>query len=272
MSRRSLLFVTVLGFLIAASSYSSQAQKATPSTGTSTGTKIGTIIKDAIDVALPNVSKLIGAIFGSSNKADKDKATTAIQKQASDSKQASNEKLSQVANVSAELNVVGQYLEQTVPASQKVSRMLAKLDNASGTVMPSGIRGDWEDLDSSLKKLQDIKQSDINKVDAGLRLRLIEIRGIYDANSGDIMTSITKNDVSGLKSQLRAVSALLNSVVAIAGIEIASLQDGLDSVVKSVGMTPQGGSPSARLASFDANLDEDVKAAQRTLTKPYKSE
>ena len=233
----------------------------------SAGTRIGTIIKDAIDVALPNATKLIDAIFGRSDKATKADAKTAIDSQASTAKQASNAKLKELANISAELNVVSQYLEQTVPASQKVARMLTRLEDASGSSMPGGVKSDWDDLDKMLQKLGDIKPSDINKVDPGLRLRLLEIRGIYASNRSDIKTSLDKNDVGGLKGQLRAISALLNSVVSIAGIEITSLQDGFDSVLKSTGMTPQGGSPSARISSFSVAADNDLSAAKRTLTK-----
>jgi hypothetical protein len=241
----------------------------------STGSRIGTIIKDAIEVALPNTTKLLEAIFPSrsdKDKADKDKADKATVKAAADaqaaaSKQAAEGKLRDLSNVATELSVIGQYLERTVPASQKVSRMLAKLDGASNTP-PPGLTKDWEAVNDDLKRLGDIKASELNTVDPGLRLRLIEVRGIYEANKSDIPTAIEKGDVSILKSQLRAFSTLLNSVVSIAGIEITSLQDALSAVTKSLGMTAMGGSPSARSTAFDQAAADDIRSARRVLIAP----
>src|ERR1700722_12305807 len=264
---RVFFILPVVGILSFPRSLSSQA---TPAAALSAGARIGTIIKDAISVALPDATKLIDAMFGRSDKTDKKTATPFVNKQASDAKQASDEKLSQVSEISTELSVVSQYLQQTVPAAQKVARLLSRLDNVSGSSMPAGIKADWDDVDKSLQKLNDIKVSDINKVDPGLRLRLLEVRGIYDANTSDVASSISNKDISGLRSQLRGIEDLLNSFVAIAAIKISSLETGLDLLSKPKGATPQGGSPDARLTYFANSLDDDLSAAKKMLTKPYK--
>ncbi len=267
MSRQiSSLYIIFVLLVLPTSASVSEAQA--PS---STGSRIGTIIKDAIEVALPNAAKLIDAIFGKRDKADKKAAESAIDTQAAMAKRASEAKLGEISNIATELNVVCQYLELTVPASQKVARMLSRLEDASGSTMPAGIRSDWGNLDQVLQKLSDIKKPEIEKVEPGLRLRLLEIRDIYFANSSDIGASIERNDVGGLKSQLRAISSLLNSVVTIAGIEIASLQEGLDFVVKSLNnKTSQGIARSARIAAFAEAMDDDLQLAKLVLTKKPK--
>ena len=259
LAKAAVIAVVVLELLIAPSIGFAQAPQ-------SAGSRIGTIIKDAIGVALPNTTNLIDAIFGRTDRADKTAVKAASDTQAASARQAVNAKLQGISDIATELSVVGQYLEQTVPASQKVARLLSQLD-ATGTTGSAGLKSDWDDLDKLLQKLADIKMSEINKVDSGLRLRLLEVRGIYDANKSDIRRAIYSNDMPALKSKLRALSSLLNSVVSIAGIEITNLQDGLESVVKSIGMTPQGGSPSARVAAFGKAAGDDVAAARRTLTK-----
>ena len=251
--------VVVLGLLIAPAIGFAQAPQSAVS-------RIGTIIEDAIEVALPNTTTLIDAIFGRTNRADKTAVKAASDTQAASARRAVNAKLQAVSDIATELSVVGQYLEQTVPASQKVARLLSQLD-ATGTAGSAGLKSDWDDLDKLLQKLAEIRMSEINKVDSGLRLRLLEVRGIYDANKSDIRRAVYGNDIPALKSQLLAISSLLNSVVSIAGIEITNLQDGLESVVKSIGMTPQGGSPSARVAAFSKAAGDDVAAARRRLTK-----
>jgi hypothetical protein len=265
-SRRFFLFLLPVAALL--SFPRSLSPQVPPAAVVSTGTKIGTIIKDAINVALPDAAKLIETLFAKSDNTNKKTATPVVEKQATDAKTASDAKLSGISAISAELSVVSQYLEQTVPASQKVARLLSRLDNA-GSKMPSGVKSDWDDLNKSLQKLNNIKASDINKVDEGLRLRLLEIRGIYDANTDEINSSIKNDDISGLRTQLRAISALLNSVVAIAGIEITSLQSGLESITKPTGVTPQGIQSDPRVVFFETSSADNLTEAKRALTKPY---
>src|SRR5258707_15587606 len=107
--------VAIFGLILSPEIYA-QAPKP-PDTPPSQGTRIGTIIKDASDVALPNTTKLIQAIFGTSNTARKPEATAAVKGQADASAQAANAKLKDISVIATELNVVSEYLEQSVPAS-----------------------------------------------------------------------------------------------------------------------------------------------------------
>ena len=260
LAKAAVIAVAVLGLLIAPPIGFAQA----PQTA---GSHIGTLIREAIEVALPNTTKLIDASFGRTDRADKAAVKVASDTQAASARQAANAKLQGLSDIATELSVVGQYLEQTVPASQKVARLLSQLDGPTGTAGAADLKRDWEDLDKLLQKLSEIKMSEITKVDVVLRIRLLEVRGIYNANRSAIRRPLYGNDIPALKSQLRAISSLLNSVVSIAGIEITNLQDGLESVVKSTGMTPHGGSTSARVAAFSEAAGDDVAAARRTLTK-----
>jgi hypothetical protein len=263
-------FCSLAAALCIASGSALWAQTATTNTSTppSTGTRIGTIIKEAIDVALPNASKLINAIFGAGDSAKKPAATTAITKQVDASAQASNAKLKEISNVAAELNVVSEYLEQSVPASQKISRLLTRLDDAPAGTMPTTAKADWDDISKSLQKLSDIKMSEINVVQPGLRLTLLQIRNIYEANQSDVRESIDKKDTASLKTQLRSMSSLLAAVVSIAGIEITDLQQGLSALaVKATGVTAQGIPSTARMAFFQQLSSDDITAAKKGLPR-----
>lgn len=238
------------------------------STTPSEGTRIGTIISDAIDVALPNATKLIGAIFGSGNTAKKPEATAAVSKQVDSSTQAANAKLKEISSIATELNVVSEYLEQSVPASQKIARLLTRLDDAPAGSMPTTTKTDWDDVNKSLQKLSDIKMSDINGVQPGLRLTLLQVRSIYESNQSDIQDSISRKDTTSLKAQLRSISSLLNSVVAIAGIEITDLQQGLSALAaKGNGVTAQGVPSAARVTLFQDLSADDIAAAKKGLPK-----
>jgi hypothetical protein len=105
------------------------------STTPSAATRISTIIKDAIDVALPNTTKMIDTIFGSSITAHKASATAAVNKQVDASAQASNAKLKDIASIAVELNA--EYLEQSAPASQKISSLLTRLADTPAVTMPT---------------------------------------------------------------------------------------------------------------------------------------
>ena len=260
LAKDAVIAVVVPGLFIAPAIGSAQA----PQTAAS---HIGTLIREAIEVALPNTTKLIDASFGRTDRADKTAVKAASDTQAASARKAANAKLQGLSDIATELSVVGQYLEQTVPASQKVARLLSQLDGPTGTAGAAGLKSDWDDLDKLLQKLTEIKMSEIAKVDVVLRIRLLEVRGIYNANRSAIRSTLYGNDIPALRSQLRGLSSLLNSVVSIAGIEIANLQNGLESVVKSTGMTLEGGSPSARVAVFSKAAGDDVAAARRTLTK-----
>ena len=260
LAKAAVIAVVALALLIAPSIGFAQAPQ-------SAGSRVGTIIDDAIEVALPNTTQLIDAVFARTERADKTAVKAASDAQAAMARQAANSKLQRLSDIAAELSVVGQYLEQTVRASEKVSLLLAQLDGPIGTTASGGLTSDWEELDKLLQKLANIKISEINSVDSGLRLRLLEVRRIYDANRSDIRGAIYGNEISASRSKLRAISSLLNGVVAIAGIEIANLQDGFESVVKSTGMTPQEDSPAARAAAFSKAANDNVAAARRTLTR-----
>jgi hypothetical protein len=262
LAKAALIAVVALALLIAPSIGFAQAPQSQ-----SAGSRVGTIIDDAIEVALPNTTQLIDAVFARTERADKAAVKAASDAQAALARQAANSKLQRLSDVAAELSVVGQYLEQTVRASEKVSLLLAQLDGPIGTTASGGLTSDWEELDKLLQKLTNIKISQINNVDSGLRLRLLEVRRIYDANRSDIRGAIYGNEIPASRSKLRAISSLLNGVVAIAGIEIANLQDGFESVVKSTGMTPQEDSPAARAAAFSKSANDNVAAARRTLTR-----
>jgi len=260
MLAKAAVTVVALGLLTAPSIGVAQAPQ-------SAGSRVGTIIDDAIEVALPNTTELIDAVFVRTDRADKTAVKAASDTQAALARQAANAKLQRLSDITAELSVVGQYLEQTVRASEKVSRLLAQLDGPIGTTASGGLTSDWEDLDKVLQKLASIETSEIDKVDPGLRLRLLEVRGIYAANRPDIRRAIYGNEIPESRSKLRAISSLLNSVVSVAGIEITNLQDGFESVVKSTGMRPQGDSPAARAAAFSKAANDNVAAAKRTLTR-----
>ena len=75
LAKATVIAVVVLGLLIAPSIGFAQAPQ-------SAGSRIGTIIKDAIEVALPNTTKLIDAIFGRRDRADKTAVTAASDTQA----------------------------------------------------------------------------------------------------------------------------------------------------------------------------------------------
>jgi hypothetical protein len=258
-----------LSFTLGSAIYAQTPTKSNPpTTAPSEGTRIGTIIKDAIDVALPNVSKLIEAIFGTSKTAKKDDATTAVKDQVASATQASNAKLKEISSIAIELNVVSEYLEQSVPASQKISRLLTRLDDAPAGSMPTTVKDDWDDINKNLQKLSDIKISDINTVQPGLRLTLLQIRDIYEANQSDVQHSITNKDKTTLKSQLWSMSSLLNSVVSIAGIEITDLQQGLSALAaKGSGVTPMGVPSTARVNLFKDQSADDISAAKIGLPK-----
>jgi hypothetical protein len=272
MSRSAQCFwslVATLCFAFGSAMYAqtSTTAKAAPTTP-SEGTRIGTIIKDAIDVALPNATKLIGAIFGAGNSAKKSEATVAVNKQVDSSTQASNAKLREVSSIATELNVVSEYLEQSVPASQKISRLLTRLDDSPAGSMPTTIKTDWDNVNKSLQKLSDIKMSDINTVQPGLRLTLLQVRNIYESNQSDIQESISRKDTTTLKTQLRSISSLLNSVVSIAGIEITDLQQGLSALAaKGSGVTAQGVPSTARVTLFQNLSADDISQAKKGLPK-----
>ena len=258
-ARAAVIAVVVLGLLIARAIGFAQAPQ-------SAGSGIDTVIKDAIAIALPNTTKLIDAIFARTDRADKTVVKAALDTQAASARQAVNAKLQGVSDIATELSVVGQYLAQTVPASQKVARLLEQLDGPIGTG-PDTLKNDWDDLDKLLQKLAAITMSEINRVNSGLRLRLLEVREIYDANKSDVRRALYGNDIPALRSKLRAIASLLNSVVSIAGIEITTLQDDLESLVNPTGPTSPDGSLSARVAAFSKAAGDDVATARRTLIK-----
>jgi hypothetical protein len=183
LAKAAVTVVVVLGLLTAPLIGFAQAPQ-------SAGSHVGTIIDDAIEVALPNTTELIDAVFVQTDRAEKTAVKAASDAQAASARQAANAKLQRLSDIAAELSVVGQYLEQTVPASEKVSLLLAQLDGPIGTTASGGLTSDWEELDKLLQKLANIKISEINSVDSGLRLRLLEVRRIYDANRSDIRGAI----------------------------------------------------------------------------------
>jgi hypothetical protein len=246
--------------------------KVSNSTGSSsTGKKIGQIIEDAIGVAAPSVEGLINNLFpGKANNVDKTKATSVACQQTDAATEKAKASVKDIAEVSGELGVVSDFLTLSVPSSQRVSRILERLDQPISGKLSAAIKPDWTVLGNNLKKLGDISNADLKKVqDGGLRLQLTQVRDIYSQNLDDISNAIDLGSLSDVKDQLRAVQTLLNSIVTAAGIEIANLQTSLDSAVQwANNIKPQGGGEEdPRISNFKNVFDEQLALARKTLKR-----
>jgi len=240
----------------------------------SAGKRIGQVIVDAIGIALPSVKSLIDTLFpaSSTKQVTKDAVTKAATDQANTSITQAKAVVKQAATTSAELGVMSQFLEHSAPASQRLARIMVRIDQplTTGTTLSGAIKPDWSALQDKLKALGNVSMIEINKVqDSGIRLQLVQIRSINANNVGDIDQAITDGRLQDVKDQLRAVQNLLNSVVPVLGIEIVNLQADVDVAVKwASGLTAQSaGGIDPRVVAFRAAFDDNIKAARSKLKK-----
>src|ERR1039458_6933811 len=218
--RRLALVFPITIFLVFPNSLSPQTTPAV-----SAGTKLGTFIRDAVNAALPEVNTLVKTLFPKSDSSkDKDakQGTTkgdvvkAATEQENAAKANSDKQLAQVKAISDELGVVSKFLDSTVPASQKGTELLAHLDGASA--IPGTFKKNWDDYFADyLKKINtSMTSTDLGNVNQGLQLTLVQVRALGDTPTKDSLdASIDNKDLSGVRTQLRGISALLNAVVSI---------------------------------------------------------
>lgn len=261
--------------------------------------RIGQVIVDAVGAAVPSAKPFIDALFPAAKPAEKPadanakKAKTkkdtaaptdtvtkeVVEKVATDQAKASIEMakgiVKEAADTSAELGVMSEFLDNSVPASQRVARILARLDQPITGKLSAAIKPDWTSLQKNLKSLGEIKQADINKLqDGGLRFQLSQIRGIYAANADDIDAAIGGDQLQDVKAELRAVQALLNGVVTATGVEIVTLQKDIDvAVLWANGLKQQGaGKTDQRITRLQTYFQEDLRSARLSLKKPIVNE
>jgi hypothetical protein len=272
--RRFALALPLAFFLMFPTSLSSQA---TPSTTVSAGTKLGTFIRDAIAAALPEVSSLVKTLFPKtdSSKEKDDKQTTskadvskAASEQANAAKAKSDAELVKIKAISDELGVISKFLDKTVPASQQGTELLAHLDGAKS--IPNTFRKQWDKYyDDYLTKIfSNVTPTDLSSVDEGLQLTLSQVRNLGNTPTRDQLdASIDEGDLSGVRSQLRGISALLNSVVTIGGIEIESLHSSLAPLTADPNQKKQGigDQENPILTRFNSALNADVRTYKLSL-------
>jgi hypothetical protein len=239
----SFLAIGVLGLLLTcqesvlAQTAKPSSQASTPSTPT-LGQRIGTVVKDAIATAFPGaagIGGLVDAIWAkkptSGNNVNKPQLNQAATSAQDDIKKQivaqAQQKLTPLAAVVDELQIVGQFGVPTVTASTDIIKMSDRLKSGKTLQQDdwTAERADWAEAKGELQTLNSVP--DLSKVqDLWLRDKLSKIKQTNITAVARIDTELKPSSpsVELLSKDLDGLYATLSDISAAVGYEISNMQ------------------------------------------------
>ena len=216
--------------VVVLSSGSVLSQVAQEPSGTTTGRRIGTVVVAAIETALPGVTKLVDAIWGSrssSDKVNKDQLKTMVGDARQTLLQQVRQALTPIVTLSDELEVINRFLQATSSANANVGRMQNRLsDKANMTDETWGDqREDWLVAKAQLENISRVPDNDLSKI-GNLWVR-DQLRRLREANVDLVIRvdeRIRSKDAAGLGKNLQQLASILGDIEPIVGYELADLR------------------------------------------------
>jgi hypothetical protein len=272
--RRTVVLLLILCFptstlhLVNAQSTSTTTQTPTDS-AKATGQKIGTIVSSAVDTAFPVIGKIMDLF---KTKKPDEKATQAdVQKAVKtaqdDFQKNAKAKIQPVSTISKELTVISNFASAGVKARENIANM----DNLLAQATPnySKVALEWKIAKNNLADVLTIKPADIRAIrEATIQERCLDLQSArndlmvrIDANLDDANKQAKSFSKQDLQNQISAMLSLLKGFDSLAAIELASMQDDIDSLSKWAN-SPAGSPFDAALKKPDPALLRVVTAAQ----------
>jgi hypothetical protein len=279
---RPTLFLSILLVLPAIQTLSAQTPAPT-ATPPQTGQRIGAIVSAAIDTAFPVIGKILDLFKPTSKPTDtvtKAAVTQSVDKAQADAKTTMKQRLQPLAGIAKELGVIQAFATAGVAARANIVTINNLLAQPSPNFLK--IQTQWTIAKNYLGDVLTITPADLAAVrETSIQARCAAVQTAHkdlfvsiDGSIGEALRrpQVPAATVQDLKTEMQAMSDLLKGFDSLAAIEIATMQDDINSLAKWANSPAGIVNFDTPLKPPDAILLEIVDTAKDTAIKASKKQ